>query len=139
MVQADVYKKDFLEERKDREAKHSQLEDEKERLTHEIGRLKNTIKDLEKKQPSQLTQSYESGGLGRTGRSTLIPIGTGAEARRRRRPTRQLLSASLDDYHGLAGQCTEVIANYTCKYIIVVTTIMHVIIYNAATKILAVF
>ena len=124
MVQADVYKEDFLEERKDREAKHSQLEDEKERSTHEIGRLRNTIKDLEKKQESQLTQSCEYGRLGKTKRrSIFIPIGAGAEARRRR--SRQLLSASLDDYHGPAGRCTEVIANYTCKYIIVVTTIIH--------------
>ena len=55
-MQADVYKQDFMKERKDREAKHLQLEDVKERLTREIGRLENTIK---RTQPNQLTQSCE--------------------------------------------------------------------------------
>ena len=41
-----------MEERKDRDAKHSQLEDVKERSTHEIGRLENTIRDLKRTQPN---------------------------------------------------------------------------------------
>ena len=88
-----------MAERKDREAEHSQLEDVKERSTCEIGRLENTIRDLKKIEPSQLTQSCEY------------------ERPRRRGKDRSWHSFSvsydtLDEHHGqkeLARQCTEVI------------------------------
>ena len=83
VLQADIYKEDFMEERKDREAKHSQLEDVKERLTREIERLENTIRDLKIKQSSQLTQSCEYERLKRRGKGRSL----------------QSYSDTLHDYH----------------------------------------
>lgn len=98
MLQVDIYEKDFKEERKDREAKHSQLEDVKERSTREIGRLQNTIRDLEKKQLSQLTQSYEYGRLRRGTRKSSGRISFSK-------------SSDMLDHRQkeVVGQCTEVI------------------------------
>ena len=85
-MQADICKQDFMEERKDREAKHSQLEYVKESSAHAIGKLENTIRYLKRTQPNQLTQSCEyerpRRGKGRSGQLYSVS------------------SDTLDDHHG---------------------------------------
>ena len=54
-MQADVYKQDFMKERKDREAKHLQLEDVKEILTHESQSVHHVVhkSDVNSKKESE--------------------------------------------------------------------------------------